>query len=56
MVNGWLKSAILGGAKLDARRRQQNQRIFATKSALTSKSQRGRGNQKSFWIKRFLVY
>jgi hypothetical protein len=40
MVNDWLKSSIPGGTNRNARSGQQNERIFATKSALTSNSQR----------------
>jgi hypothetical protein len=43
MVNGWLKSGIFGGTTRKGSRRRQNERIFATKSALTSKDQRGPG-------------
>jgi hypothetical protein len=43
MVNGWLKSSIPTWTTADARCRQQNERIFATKTALTSKGQRRPG-------------
>jgi hypothetical protein len=46
MVNGWLKSGILGGTTHKGPRRRQNERIFATKTALTSKGQRGPGRSK----------
>jgi hypothetical protein len=40
MVNGWLK---LPSAPANARRQRQNERIFATKTALTSSSRPGLG-------------
>jgi hypothetical protein len=43
MVNGWLKSPILDVDNATAPSRTTNERIFATKSALTSKGQRGGG-------------
>jgi hypothetical protein len=56
MVNGRLKLAIPGVDNASTPLEQQKERIFATKSALTSKDQRCPGAQKSFWNKRFLVY
>jgi len=35
---------------------RQSKRIFATKAALTSNGQSNLAGQKSFWLKRFLVY
>jgi len=35
---------------------QQSERIFATKAALTQRGRLDLGAQKSFWLKRFLVY
>jgi len=43
MVNGRLKSAIRGVDNAPAPSTVTNKRIFATKSALTSKGQRGPG-------------
>jgi hypothetical protein len=43
MVNGWLKSAIRGVDDAPASSTATNERIFATKSALTSKGQCGPG-------------
>jgi hypothetical protein len=43
MVNGWLKSAIRGIDTGPAPSTATNKRIFATKSALTSKGQHGQG-------------
>ena len=43
MVNGWLKPAIRGVDNTPAPSSATNKRIFATKSALTSKRQRGPG-------------
>jgi hypothetical protein len=34
----------------------QSERIFATKAALTTQLRSSSGAQKSFWLKRFLVY
>jgi len=53
MVNGWLRSPNLA---VDIAPGRRYARIFATKAALTSASRGGAGVQKSFWIKRFLVY
>jgi len=41
MVNGWLKPAIRGVDNTPAPSSATNKRIFATKSALTSKCQHG---------------
>jgi hypothetical protein len=43
MVNGRLKSAISAVDNTLAREQRQNERIFATKPALTSKGQCGAG-------------
>jgi len=43
MVNGWLKPAIRGVDNAPAPSSATNKRIFATKSAFTSKRQRGPG-------------
>jgi hypothetical protein len=40
MVNGWLKSTISGRYNAQCKPQAANERIFATKSALTSKGQR----------------
>jgi hypothetical protein len=41
MVNGWLKSRLRPWTAADGCRRRQNERIFATKTALTSSNQPG---------------
>jgi hypothetical protein len=56
MVNGWLKSRDNGPNIGRGGRPAQSERIFATKAALTSANQCRVHAQKSFWIKRFLVY
>jgi hypothetical protein len=43
MVNGWLNCAQAPPTSADAGRQHQNERIFATKTALTSNSRRGLG-------------
>jgi hypothetical protein len=43
MVNGWLKLRSAAVDISQCRRQRQNERIFATKTALTSSSQRGLG-------------
>jgi hypothetical protein len=61
MVNNGLKSGIqrckaryLPGGDLPVG--LQGERIFATKAALTTQLRSSLDAQKSFWLKRFLVY
>jgi hypothetical protein len=60
MVNGWLKSNLLGANELRQPARialsRQSERIFATEAALTSNANGFGAHEKSFWFKRFLVY
>jgi hypothetical protein len=60
MVNGWLNCSGLPRASprigTPNRRPVVMRADFATKTALTAKANAARGAQKSFWIKRFLVY
>jgi len=56
MVNTGLRIGLHGARDARVRRVAAKQRIFATKSALTSKGQSNLTGQKSFWSNRFLVY